>query len=123
MKKFLFIFSFIIMSQISFADIYQTSRVYGLVNQEWMLLSTDTICIKITDTQILINTVDEQIYTIIKSSEISVKEEGFTIYMKVKNQVNKKFIVNIDFIPNEELVLYVYSLENNDWAIAYVCNL
>lgn len=111
------------MSQISFADIYQTSRVYGLVNQEWMLLGADTIDIKITDTKIIINTVDEQIYTILKSSEVSVKEEGFTIYMKVKNQVNKKFIVNIDFIPNEELVLYVYSLENNDWAIAYVCNL
>lgn len=123
MKKFLFIFSFIIMSQISFADIYQTSRVYGLVNQEWMLLGTDTIDIKITDTQIVINTVDEQVYTILKSSEVSVKEEGFTIYMKVKNQVNKKFIINIDFIPDEELVLYVYSLENNDWAIAYVCNL
>ncbi len=123
MKKFLLIFSLIIISEISFADTYQTSRIYCLANQEWMLIGTDTIDIDITSTQIVINTEDVQKYTILKSSEVTVTDEGLTMYMKVQNQRNEKFIASIDFILDEELVLYIYSLTNNDWAIAYVCNI
>lgn len=124
MKKIFFFIVFVVISITTYADTYKSFRVYGLTDERtWMLIGLDTIDITITDKKITIHTETPQVFYILKTSEIVEKEEGFVVYMKAKSKANENFSIEIDFWPNEDLILYINSLQQENWGVAYVCNI